>query len=404
MNSRDKKIIIFFIIFAVTYSSIIVYIDLIIPKPVQLSGVMQYERKFTVTKYVNADRNLLFNSLIKIEKFPLMFPQYITSVKILNKTHDVLVCNNCQSQITDIMPSGPTNRTTEYVEMTTAPVKTTFIARHVIFPDVNYHIIEILTGDAKRSIIEQAFDNEGNSLRIRTAFDLYIGGELLPFGVFQTADYQRFAIPIVDQEIRYAQEFNDSKTNRLVDDLYREVLHRPADPQGLDYFSSLIDEKKITPDDLRRTLLESDERKLLLDPGELKSESELSNQTKQTVNKIYNEVLYRNADIIGLEHFGTLLEDKKITTDDLRRILLESDEKRNLLEPNEKKTVDELSPDTKQKIDALYQEMFLHDADTKGLEYWGSLIEAKKMTYDELKQILRNSPEYVPRYNDTGYK
>ncbi|MGI0011327.1 MAG: DUF4214 domain-containing protein [Nitrosopumilaceae archaeon] len=400
MNPKDKKIIVFFIILTITYSSIIIYLDFVIPKPPPIEKVEHFDKQWSVTRLVKADKQSLFDSMINIEKFPLMLPQYVSSIKIFNKTQSVVECKSCHVLINRPTVTDLTNRTVEYVEITTSPIKTTFIARHIIDHEQYSHTLQILTGDIKDTSIEQSFDGTNSSLEILTAFDLHTQGFLKALGASQTQAYQKFTIPIIDQMISYSLGFN-SETKKIVDDTYREILHRPADPQGLEHFSSLIDAKKITVDDLKKTLLESDERKLLLEPSERKSTFELSNETKRIVNSLYREILYRDADLIGMEHFGSLLEAGKITTVDLKKILLESDERKGLLLPNEKKSVNELSDETKQKLNALYQEMFLHEADPKGLEYWGSLLEAKKITYDELRQIFRNSPEYVPRYNET---
>ena len=44
----------------------------------------------------------------------------------------------------------------------------------------------------------------------------------------------------------YATE--KTKNERIVDDLYREILKRPADQEGLDYFTALLEKNEITPE------------------------------------------------------------------------------------------------------------------------------------------------------------
>jgi hypothetical protein len=57
----------------------------------------------------------------------------------------------------------------------------------------------------------------------------------------------------------------DSKYEKTVDDLYREILLRPADREGLMHFSSLLEDGKITEDGLRELLLNSEEKKEMED-------------------------------------------------------------------------------------------------------------------------------------------
>ena len=55
----------------------------------------------------------------------------------------------------------------------------------------------------------------------------------------------------------------DTPSKKIVDKLYLEILHRDADREGLMHFSTLLEKKKITIDDLRKTLLDSDEHRML---------------------------------------------------------------------------------------------------------------------------------------------
>ena len=50
-------------------------------------------------------------------------------------------------------------------------------------------------------------------------------------------------------------------TEIIVDDLYLKILHRSADIQGLEYFSSFLKNGKMTVDDIREKLLNSEEYK-----------------------------------------------------------------------------------------------------------------------------------------------
>jgi len=52
------------------------------------------------------------------------------------------------------------------------------------------------------------------------------------------------------------------------------------------------------------------------------------------VDNIYIDILHRPADLWGLEHFSSLLENGKMTVQDVRRQLQDSDEYRNLIKHN----------------------------------------------------------------------
>jgi hypothetical protein len=55
----------------------------------------------------------------------------------------------------------------------------------------------------------------------------------------------------------------DTPLKKTVDELYLEILHRRVDRKGLIHFSHLLEKKQITIDDLRKSLLDSDEHQML---------------------------------------------------------------------------------------------------------------------------------------------
>ena len=48
-----------------------------------------------------------------------------------------------------------------------------------------------------------------------------------------------------------------TESKQIVDDLYREILLRPADPSGLQYYASQLESKKMNIDDIRIMLINS---------------------------------------------------------------------------------------------------------------------------------------------------
>jgi hypothetical protein len=92
----------------------------------------------------------------------------------------------------------------------------------------------------------------------------------------------------------------------------------------------------MTKEDVRNALLNSAEYKSLLLPKEVKSLSEINNQTKKTVDDLYREILYRPADPQGLQYYALLLDSGKMTKEDVRNALLNSTERKSMNLDNEK--------------------------------------------------------------------
>ena len=89
------------------------------------------------------------------------------------------------------------------------------------------------------------------------------------------------------------------------------------------------------------------------------------------------------------------MKSEEITIDEIRIELLNSDESNYILRLDEMKTVDELEPTTKKIIDDLYREILQRPADQEAFEYWGSLLEAEKISKPDLRKSILKSQEAI---------
>lgn len=113
---------------------------------------------------------------------------------------------------------------------------------------------------------------------------------------------------------------------------------------------------------------------------------------EETVDKIYREILLRQADQSGLDTFSILLENGEITEDEIRQQLLDSDEYVyvvNFLTSSSS----ELHVNTKKTVNSLYYEILLRPADELGMRIFGSQLESGDLTEGKLRLILINSDE-----------
>ena len=106
-----------------------------------------------------------------------------------------------------------------------------------------------------------------------------------------------------------------------------------------------------------------------------------------TVDSIYQEILNREADKEGLSYFSPLLRDGQITEQDIRTILLDSEEK-----TIEQKTIEQLNEETINVINDLYEKILLREADPEGLVHFGNLFE-RGMASDKIVTALVESDE-----------
>ncbi|MCV0373515.1 MAG: DUF4214 domain-containing protein [Nitrosarchaeum sp.] len=371
MNKNDKIILVFYIILGISFFISVVYLDQIIPPPLKIETANEITKTIESSRIVDLNKTRIFQVMTDVKNYPIILPTNVISVKIINQTENIIFAEE------EIVIRGLKEKT---------------ILKHTIeFP--NTYIIEIMHGEAKGTKITVDFeDYNSNSTMIKTKTELVVQGILKFIAQVKPQIYVDELNSFIDQAVSYSRGFDD-ETSKIIDDIYLEILFRHADPQGLQHYKTLLEEEKITIDEIKEQLLQSDEKKHVISPNDLRGISELKDETRKTINDLYQEVLYREVDIIGLQYYGSLLEASKITTDEIKEQLLQSDEKRHTVEPGERKTIYELKDETRKTINDLYQEVLYRSADSSGLEYYGSLLEAGKITIDEIRQKLLESPE-----------
>jgi hypothetical protein len=151
-----------------------------------------------------------------------------------------------------------------------------------------------------------------------------------------------------------------TENGKIIDELYREILLRPADGEAREYWGSLLESGTVTVDEIRTEILNSDERKFLLVLKEMKTVEELDDETKKIIDELYREILLRPADTEAFEYWGSLLESEVITKLELRKSILKSEESISLKMYNNAET--RLSTliifHEVYEINGLYREMF----------------------------------------------
>ena len=261
--------------------------------------------KFIINTETDLNRKVVFDTFTNVENYPKILPKNILSIKILDKTDTKIIAEE------EVIEKG---------------IRTKFLIEHEIEP-YSIHRIKILEGDAKNTIISQYFKNTTSSTLIQTEVELRFAGILSPLIFLPKNNMIHAGDTIMSTFLEYAEGF-ESESYKTVDGLYREILYRPADKEGLEYYGSLLETGKMTIDDIRDSLNSSSEKKFLLEPTEWKTTENLQEESKKLIEELYLEILYRPADKEGLEYYGSLLETGKMTIDDIRDSLNSSPEKK----------------------------------------------------------------------------
>jgi len=378
MKKNDKYLLVFYALLVVGISVGLLYMDSSLEKPIgPLRIVPNPLSDITVIKVVDVETEKIFTIMSDIENYPNVLPGNVLSVNKLEETNSSL-----NYEIT-VMEQG---------------IKTTLLVKHDLFP-YDEQILTIIEGDAKNTTIHQKFQNQGNSTKLITDVKIELSGLLTPFQFIPQHNFSNAIGTVISAFFVYSLE--KSQNVKIVDDLYREILKRPADQEALFYFTTLLEKNEITPEEIKTALYDSEEYNL-----PIKDLDELTDETKKTIDELYEITLRRGADETATKYFGSLLEHEKFTELDIITELLKSSEYKTL--SVETRWLDGISKENMDIIITTYFETTGRDASKNMFvsPASGSLmsadklfyalavfLESKTLTIDEIKNILLNNPD-----------
>ncbi len=315
MNRSNKIITVFYIGLAIFLISAYSYLDSLYERPqIDLQLPTEPIKKISFENIVNTrTHEQMYDVLTDIENYPKVLPKNILSVEILNTTN---------------------NSITAIEELNEKFITTKLTVKHLFIP-MEKHTIEILDGDAQGTIITQYFEELPDGIKIKTDVDLNLKGILYPVSFLPKSSLQHAINTVIGEFAIYAKtKYVLSENENIVDSLYRENLLRGADPDGLKFYVKMLEEEKMTPDDIKKSLIDSEEYQGLVILKEFNGIDDIKLETKNVINDLYLEILKRPADETGLLYYSAMFESGKLSLDDIRNKLLVSEEKAQIITLN----------------------------------------------------------------------
>ena len=317
IQKTDKIIIIFYAFLAIAFTIGMLHIASTFDTIEHPIIFLQPVTELQITKIVDVNQEEAFLIMADIKNYPNILPRNIISVNIINQTDN--------------------NVLAEY-EVVEHGIRAKLLVSHTMYP-YDKHIVEVMDGDAKGTKLMQDFTTINTEIeklpecdqsfdgctKIDSRVELNLKGLLSPFSYLPKGNLDHASDTVISSFTNYMQ-LSKNETKKIIDDLYREILLRPADTESFEYWGPLLDNGSITVDEIRTEILNSDEKKSLLVSQEMKTVDELDDETKKIIDDLYREILLRPADTEAFEYWGSLLENGKITKLELRKSILKSEE------------------------------------------------------------------------------
>ena len=249
MKKTTKLLYILYVIIGISLLSTYVFLDNVYrekypeyfddPQKMVFPDIEQDTIQFTIIKQYDVEFDKVSKVFRQIEDYPNILPRNIESVMIIEEGENYILAKEKFSE---------------------QGIGAEFLVEHRW--DGNQHLMEILDGDAKNSKIIQTFEEIGNSTKITTNVDIKFKGLLSVLTFIPNSNLMHATETALYAFLHYAKGF-DSKYQKLIDEIYREVLLRPADDEGLAYYSEQLKNENITLKEIKEILLNSNEYKLL---------------------------------------------------------------------------------------------------------------------------------------------
>ena len=220
-----------------------------------------------------------------LENYPKVLMNNIKSVKILEQTNSTIIAEF------DVIEKGISSKLT---------------AKQTIYP-YSKHVMEVIEGDAKGTKVTQIFSEKNLITTINTKVDLNLEGILSVFGYLPKNNLEHAANSVVTSFVTYAK-VSDSETKKIIDDLYREILLRPADNVGLEYWGSLLENKNFDELEIRKSILKSDEA----------IDLKRFDRTASKLSDLYEDIFKREIYYPELIHYKYLVDIEELTINEIK--------------------------------------------------------------------------------------
>ena len=250
IQKTDKIIIIFYAFLAIAFTIGILHIASTFDTIEHPIIFLQPVTELQITKIVDVNQEEAFLIMADIKNYPNILPRNIISVNIINQTDN--------------------NVLAEY-EVVEHGIRAKLLVSHTMYP-YDKHIVEVMDGDAKGTKLMQDFTTINTEIeklpecdqsfdgctKIDSRVELNLKGLLSPFSYLPKGNLDHASDTVISSFTNYMQ-LSKNETKKIIDDLYREILLRPADTEAFEYWGSLLESGKITKLELRKSILKSEE-------------------------------------------------------------------------------------------------------------------------------------------------
>lgn len=139
--------------------------------------------KFTFTKIVDVDRDLIFQISTDFQNFTKILPEYFKELRIIESSGNI----------------------TKIEEKLQFLGKTVNVLTEHIVEKPNKHIVRMLNGQVKGTVFDERYESIGQQTEITINVDFVLHGGLKILGVFAKGKIKQSMNNVIDEFVRYTK-------------------------------------------------------------------------------------------------------------------------------------------------------------------------------------------------------
>lgn len=145
-------------------------------------------RQFAVSRIVDLDREMIFDSFADIENYPNVLPVNVLAVKIINQTENIFGGKTTFADI-DVQEAG---------------VKVKLTIKHKTLP-YDKVIVQVFGGDTHGTTITQTYNETDSGTEITNDVLIRVKGVLTPFGFLPKYNFEHALNAVLNDFIDYTK-------------------------------------------------------------------------------------------------------------------------------------------------------------------------------------------------------
>ena len=140
--------------------------------------------KSDIYKVAKVDEKKLFNVMANITNYPKILPDNYVKVRLINQTNNTIYTEEV------VVGKG---------------IKTKVLVKHMFFP-FSKHVMELLDGDAKGSIIVATYEKNETGTHVHLNIEAHLHGLFIPLGNVIQYGLESMAKNVINSFIEYTEK------------------------------------------------------------------------------------------------------------------------------------------------------------------------------------------------------